>query len=165
MGGASGDEDFPRKLNTAKSVWSLLRSTVEKLAMAGGDQIKDPEIDECFDWDPSYFMLERCEELGWISAELGMLLSWIDAFLDQLSDDPRFWSDQDHQRPTMGASASHLTGSPSLDARGTLGSGRIARVSCGVGADCQGQLRLYARYDRGCAGEADEVGSDPGPAL
>ena len=63
-----GDE-----VDTAKWVWSLLRGTVEKLAMAGGDQIKDPEIGECFDWDPSDLMLERCEDLCWISAELRTL--------------------------------------------------------------------------------------------
>jgi hypothetical protein len=49
-----------QELDIAKWVWSLLRSTVEKLAMAPGDQIEDPEIDECFDWDPSYEMSERC---------------------------------------------------------------------------------------------------------
>jgi hypothetical protein len=81
------------EVDTAKWVWSLLRGTVEKLAMAGRDQIKDPEIVECFDWDPSYLMLERCEDLGWISAELRTLLDKIDTLLEQLSDDPRMWSD------------------------------------------------------------------------
>jgi hypothetical protein len=81
------------EVGTAKWVWSLLRGTIEKFAMAGRDQIKDPEIDECFDWDPSYLMLERCEDYGWIPAELRALLNEIDAFLDQLSGDPRMWSD------------------------------------------------------------------------
>ena len=82
-----------QELDIAKWVWSLLRSTVEKLAMAPGDQIEDPEIDECFDWDPSYEMSERCEDLGWISAELRTLLDGMDTLLGELSDDPRLWSD------------------------------------------------------------------------
>jgi hypothetical protein len=92
-GGASDHEDSVQELDTAKWVWSLLRGTVEKLAMAGRDQIKDAEIDEGFDWDPSYLMLERCEDFGWIPARLRALLDKIDTLLDQLSADPRMWSD------------------------------------------------------------------------
>jgi hypothetical protein len=38
-------------------------------------------------------MVDRCEDLGWISAELRQLLYALDALLDRLSDDPRFGSD------------------------------------------------------------------------
>ena len=27
--------------------------------MPGEEQVKDPEIDECFDWDPGYLMVDR----------------------------------------------------------------------------------------------------------
>jgi len=77
----------------ARWVWSLLRGTVEKLAMPGEDQINDPAIEEGFDWDPSYLMVDRCQDLGWITAELRGLLDALDGLLDRLSDDPRFWSD------------------------------------------------------------------------
>jgi len=90
----AGHEDPERELDTAKWVWSLLRSTTEKLAMEPADQIKDPEIDECFDWDPSYEMSERCEQLGWISAELRRRLDKIEQLLGQLSSDRSAWSDE-----------------------------------------------------------------------
>jgi hypothetical protein len=90
----SGREDSERELDIAKWVWSLLRSTAEKFAMEPGDQIKDPDIDECFDWDPSYAMSERCEDLGWISAELRKRLDGIQELLSQLSNDRAAWSDE-----------------------------------------------------------------------
>jgi hypothetical protein len=65
-----------------------------KLAMEPADQIKDPEIDECFDWDPSYDMSERCEELGWISAELRQRLDRIEELLNRLGGDRTAWSDE-----------------------------------------------------------------------
>ena len=83
------DEDA----RTARWVWTLLRGTVEKLAMPGEEQVKDPEIDECFDWDPGYLMVERYQSAGWVSPNLRVLLDSVDALLDRLSDDPRFWSD------------------------------------------------------------------------
>jgi hypothetical protein len=43
-----------------------MRGTVEKLAMPGAEQVKDPEIDECFDWDPGYLTVERCQSAGWV---------------------------------------------------------------------------------------------------
>ena len=90
----AGDEDPGQELNTAKWVWSLLRSTTEKLAMEPTDQVNDPEIDECFDWDPSYRMSERCEELGWISTDLHQRLNRIEELLTQLSSDHTAWSDE-----------------------------------------------------------------------
>lgn len=90
----AGDQDPQAELDTAKWVWSLLRGTTEKLAMAPADQVKDPEIDECFDWDPSYQMSERCEERGWISARLRQRLDRIDELLDALSGDRTAWSDE-----------------------------------------------------------------------
>ena len=41
-------EDAAGEARTARWVWTLLRGTVEKLAMLGEEQVKDPEIDECF---------------------------------------------------------------------------------------------------------------------
>jgi hypothetical protein len=87
-------QDPERELDIAKWVWSLLRSTAEKLAMDPADQINDPEIDECFDWDPSYEMSERSEELGWISEELRQRLDRIEELLSQLSSDRTAWSDK-----------------------------------------------------------------------
>jgi hypothetical protein len=57
-------------------------------------EIKDPAIDECFDWDPSYRMSERCEELGWIPAELRQRLHRTEELLSQLSSDRTAWSDE-----------------------------------------------------------------------
>ena len=85
----AGDEEA----RTERWVWTLLRGTVEKLAMPGEEQVKDPEIDECFDWDPGYLMLDRCRSAGWVSPNLRVLLDSVDALLDRLSADPRFWSD------------------------------------------------------------------------
>jgi hypothetical protein len=90
---ASG-QDSERELDTAKWVWSLLRSTTQKLAMDPANQVNGPEIDECFDWDPSYQMSERCEERGWISAELRQRLDRIEELLSQLSSDRTAWSDE-----------------------------------------------------------------------
>jgi hypothetical protein len=86
-------EDAGEEATTARWVWTLLRGTVEKLAMPGEEQIKDPEIDECFDWDPGYLMVDRCQSAGWVSPGLLGLLESVDALLDRLSGDPRFWSD------------------------------------------------------------------------
>ena len=73
----------------------MLRATIVKFAMDAAEQIKDPDIGECFDWDPSYVMVGQwCEELGWVSVELRVLLDQIDALLDQLSDDHAAWSDE-----------------------------------------------------------------------
>jgi hypothetical protein len=93
-GSASGHGDADRDLGLAQWVWSLLRGTAEKLAMDAGDQIEDPEIGECFDWDPSYEMSSECADFGWISAELRALLDRIDDLLNQLSDDRAAWSDE-----------------------------------------------------------------------
>jgi hypothetical protein len=87
-------QDSESELDTAKWVWSLLRSTTEKLAMVPADQVNDPEIDECFDWDPSYRMSERCEERGWIPAALRRRLDKIEEVLSQLSRDHTAWSDE-----------------------------------------------------------------------
>lgn len=90
----AGGRDPERELDTAKWVWSLLRSTIEKLATHPADQVKDPEIGECFDWDPSYQMSERCEERGWISPQLRRRLDRIDELLSTLSRDRTAWSDE-----------------------------------------------------------------------
>jgi hypothetical protein len=58
------------------------------------DQLKDPEICECFDWDPSYRMSERCEERGWISAQLRQRLDCINELLRALSGDRTAWTDE-----------------------------------------------------------------------
>jgi hypothetical protein len=34
-----------------------------------------------------------CQGAGWVSPNLRVLLDSVDALLDRLSDDPRFWSD------------------------------------------------------------------------
>jgi hypothetical protein len=81
-------EDAGGEARTARWVWILLRGTVEKLAMPGEEQVKDPEIDECFDWDPGYLMVERCQSAGWVSPNLRVLLDAVDALLERLSDDP-----------------------------------------------------------------------------
>jgi len=62
--------------------------------MESVDQIKEPAIDECFDWDPSYEMSGRCEKLGWISAELRRRLDRIEVLLGQLGNDRTAWSDE-----------------------------------------------------------------------
>lgn len=61
--------------------------------MEPADQISDPEIGECFDWDPSYQMSERCEELGWIPIGLRQRLDRVDGLLSRLSSDRTAWSD------------------------------------------------------------------------
>jgi hypothetical protein len=86
-------EDAGEEARTTRWVWTFLRGTVEKLAMPGEEQVKDPEIDECFDWDLGYLIVDRCQSAGWVSADLRVLLDSVDALLDRLSDDPRFWSD------------------------------------------------------------------------
>ena len=86
-------DDAGEEARTARWVWTLLRGTVEKLAMPGEEQVKDPEVDECFDWDLGYLMVGRCQGAGWVSPDLRVLLDSVDALLDRLSDDPRFWSD------------------------------------------------------------------------
>ena len=86
-------EDADEEARTARWAWTLLRDTVEKLAMPGEEQIKDPEMDECFDWDPGYLMVDRCQSAGWVSPDLLVSLDSVDTLLDRLSRDPRCWSD------------------------------------------------------------------------
>ncbi|HUN32143.1 MAG TPA: hypothetical protein VMU95_08975 [Trebonia sp.] len=62
--------------------------------MAPADQVSDPVIAECFGWDPSYEMSERCKEHGWIPAVLRERLDKIEELLSQLSDNHTAWSDE-----------------------------------------------------------------------
>ncbi|HEX9030817.1 MAG TPA: hypothetical protein VF834_03165 [Streptosporangiaceae bacterium] len=128
MSGSAGSQaDAAQELVTAKWVWSLLRGTVEKLAMAGGDQIEDPEIDECFDWDPSYLMLDWCEAVGWVPGELRAFLDQIDSMLTRLSADPRLWSDAAIVGdPLWERVRLVIAGRPSINAGRTVRSWRIA---------------------------------------
>jgi hypothetical protein len=74
--------------------WTLMRNTLQKLALDGREQVKDVAVEDCFDWDPAYPMLASwCADLGWVQRELQDRLDRIDNLLDQLSDDPRFWTD------------------------------------------------------------------------
>jgi hypothetical protein len=86
-------DDAGEEATTARWVRALLRGTLEKLAMPGKEQIKDPEIDECFDWNPGYLMMDHCQRAGWVSPNLRVVLDSVDVLLDHLSGDPRFWSD------------------------------------------------------------------------
>jgi hypothetical protein len=62
------DEDTIR--DRAPWIWSALRGAVEQLTLDGVEQIKDPNVDECFLWDVGYPPSWTCEALGWISPEL-----------------------------------------------------------------------------------------------
>jgi hypothetical protein len=74
--------------------WSLMRNTLQKLGLDGRQQITDVGVEDCFDWDPACPMLASwCDNIGWVPRELQIQLDRIDKLLDQLSDDPRFWSD------------------------------------------------------------------------
>lgn len=48
-------------------VWSELRGAVKKLVMDSAEQIKDPDVDECFTWYAGYPPAWMCEALGWIT--------------------------------------------------------------------------------------------------
>lgn len=74
--------------------WTLMRNTLQKLALDGREQVKNVAVEDSFDWDSAYPMLESwCANLGWVPRDLQDRLDRIDNLLDQLSDDPRFWSD------------------------------------------------------------------------
>jgi hypothetical protein len=75
-------------------IWSMLRRTVTKLSQDAAEQIKDPDIDECFEWDPGYPTSWMCEQAGWISPELRTQLDRIDGLLGRLSDNRDAWSDE-----------------------------------------------------------------------
>jgi hypothetical protein len=49
------EEELARRLPGYS--WSLMRNALQKLALDGGEQIKDVEVEDCFDWDPAYPML------------------------------------------------------------------------------------------------------------
>ncbi|MFD0683922.1 hypothetical protein [Actinomadura fibrosa] len=77
----------------APGIWSMLRRSVIKLGLEGAEQIKDPDVGECFEWDPGYPASWMCEQVGWISPELRSQLDELDALLDRLSADRRAWTD------------------------------------------------------------------------
>lgn len=71
----------------------MLRRSVIKLGLEGAEQIKDPDVDECFEWDSGYPASWMCERAGWISPELRSRLDELDSLLDRLSADCRAWTD------------------------------------------------------------------------
>jgi hypothetical protein len=75
-------------------IWSMLRRTVTKLGQDASEQIKDPDIDECFEWDPGYPTSWMCERAGWISPGLRTRLDAIDGLLARLSNNRNAWSDE-----------------------------------------------------------------------
>lgn len=72
----------------------MLRETVALLCLAAQQQVTEPFVDECFDWDPAYPASWQSKEMGWISPELSNRLNEIDALLDRLSADSTAWSDE-----------------------------------------------------------------------
>jgi hypothetical protein len=92
MGTPEQDEAVIRK--RAPWVWSALRGAVEKLALEGGEQIKDPDVGECFLWDVAYGPAWMCEAIGWITPELRTQLDEVDRLLDRLSVDRDAWTDE-----------------------------------------------------------------------
>ena len=75
--------------------WSLMRSTLQNLALDGTKQVKNVAIEDFFDWDPAYPMVESwCASLGWVSPELHAALDRVDELLDQISDDKTTWTDE-----------------------------------------------------------------------
>lgn len=78
----------------ARVFWSTLRDSVAKLAMNAQEQTRDPDVDECFEWEAGYPVLWRSEEAGWVSPELRSRLNALDQLLDQLSNDPNAWTDE-----------------------------------------------------------------------
>jgi hypothetical protein len=86
------NEDMLRR--SGPWIWSALRDAVSKLALDGVEQIKDPDVDECFLWDVCHPPSWICEALGWISPELRTRLDEIDRLLERLSDDPGAWNDE-----------------------------------------------------------------------
>ncbi|MFD0901804.1 hypothetical protein ACFQ11_15500 [Actinomadura sediminis] len=78
----------------ARVFWSILRDSVARVAMNAQDQIRDPDVHECFMWEAGYPVLWRSEEAGWVSPELRSRLDALDHLLDQLSDAPGAWTDE-----------------------------------------------------------------------
>jgi hypothetical protein len=70
-----------------------MRNALQKLSLDGGEQVKDVEVEDCFDWESAYLMLaDWCDELG-VSPELQTRLDDIDGLLLQLSEDKTAWTD------------------------------------------------------------------------